>query len=179
MPGNNMTNANKKNQKHDVRDFMEKIVINAGVGRASQLANFEEKALVQISRDIAAITGQKPQIRKAVKSIAGFKLRQGQVIGLRSTLRRSKMVDFFERLIKIVLPRVRDCNGMDERLIDEEAIDAGGVLNIGLKEQFVFPELSAEESPLTFSLGINIVPKKKDRSAAIEEFRKLGVPLKK
>lgn len=156
------------------RNFLEKIVIDIGVGRMGQTPGFEEKGLVQVTRDLAEITGQAPQVRRAKKSIAGFKLREGQIVGLRVTLRRDKMVDFFERLITIVLPRVRDFNGLDPKNIDQ-----GGVLNTGIREQFVFPEISPEHSPISFSLGINMVPKVKDRDASEAVFRKLGVPLKK
>jgi large subunit ribosomal protein L5 len=160
-------------QRPEIRAFLEKIVIDAGVGRLSQQANFEDKILPQIMTDIGLITGQRPQVRKAKKSIAGFKVREGQIVGLKVTLRREKMVDFFERLITIVLPRIRDFIGLDEK-----NVDAGGILNIGIKEQGVFPEISLEQSPTTFSIGISIVPKKKNRQVAIEEFKKLGVPLK-
>jgi large subunit ribosomal protein L5 len=163
----------KTDYQKETRDFLEKIVVNAGIGRLSQQQSFEEKILPQISRDTALLCGQKPQVRRARKSIAGFKTRQGQIVGLRATLRGRKMVDFFERLIKIVLPRVRDFRGLASKLVD-----AGGALNIGFKEQFVFPEIEPEESPFTFSLGINIVPRKKNREAAIEAYRRLGVPLK-
>ncbi len=157
-----------------VTQFLEKIVIDAGVGRAAQNPNFEERGLPQVSRDIALIAGQKPQVRRAKKSISGFKVREGQIVGLKATLRRGKMVDFFERLVKIVWPRVRDFRG-----VDLGAVDRGGVLNVGFKEQFVFPEVKPEESPLSFSLGVSIVPRKKDRQWAIEKFRELGLPLKK
>ena len=148
--------------------------MNAGVGRASQQPNFEEKALVQVKHDLALISGQAPQVRRAKKSIAGFKIRQGQIVGVSVTLRGRKMIDFFARLITIVLPRVRDFSG-----IAPSAIDKGGALNIGFREQFVFPEINPEESPFIFSLGVNIVPRKKSRATAIDAYRRLGVPLKK
>ncbi len=160
--------------KKKVRSFLEKVVVDAGVGRLSQTPNFEEKALVQVSRDLAAITGQKPEIRRIKKSIAGFKVREGQIVGLRVTLRRDKMVDFFERLISIVLPRVRDFGGLDPKNIDQ-----GGVLNVGVREQVVFPEIEPEASPISFSLGIAIVPRLRQRAASVEKFEALGVPLKK
>lgn len=162
-----------KERTRDIRNTIEKIVINAGVGRASQQPGFEEKGLKEIERDLAAIAGQEPQIRPAKKSIAGFKIRQGQIVGLKVTLRDQKMVDFFERLITIVMPRVHDFRG-----INLSAIDAGGTLNIGFREQFVFPEINPEESPLSFSLGVNVVPREKGREAAVEAYRKLGMPLK-
>ncbi len=159
--------------KTEARKFLEKIVIDVGVGRLSSQPNFTEKGLVQIEKDLALIAGQKPERRPAKKSIAGFKIREGQVVGLRVTLRRKRMVDFFERLIKMVLPRVRDFGGLRP-----SSIDAAGVLNTGIKEQFVFPEINPEQSPLAFSLGISIVPKLKNREKALAVFKVLGVPLK-
>jgi large subunit ribosomal protein L5 len=156
------------------RAFLEKIVVNTGVGRASQMANFQDKIMPQITRDIAAMTGQMPQVRATTKSIAGFKTRAGQISGLRVTLRRDKMVDFFERFIRIVLPRVRDFGG-----ISLSNVDHSGSLNVGLKEQFVFAEINQEQSPYTFPFGVTIVPKVKHREAAIEIYRALGVPFKK
>ncbi len=129
---------------------------------------------MQVKRDIADMTGQAPQIRRAKKSIAGFKIREGQIVGLRVTLRKEKMVDFFERLVTIVLPRVRDFNGLELSNVDH-----GGTLNLGVREQIVFPEISPEASPITFSIGVSVVPRKKNHEKSLEEFRKLGVPLKK
>jgi large subunit ribosomal protein L5 len=162
------------NQRKEIRAFLEKIVVDVGVGRLSQTPNFEEKALVQVLKDVADVTGQRPQVRRATKSIAGFKIREGQIVGVRVTLRRAKMVDFFERLVTIVLPRVRDFTGLALG-----AVDNGGVLNIGVREQVVFPEIAPEQSPVTFSLGASIVPRVKDRKKAMEMYRKLGVPMKK
>jgi len=168
-------NAKKTNNDRVAsRKFLEKVVIDAGVGRLGQQPNFEEKTLPQVVRDLASISGQKAQTRKAKKSIAGFKLREGQIVGLRITLRREKMVDFFERLITIVLPRVRDFNGLEH-----SAIDHGGTLNVGVRDQLVFPEISPEKSPVSFSIGVSIVPKKKDRKIAEEVYKAFGVPMKK
>ena len=173
-----MTKVNAAKQKTgrqaELSRFLEKIVINAGIGRLSQQPNFEQKIQPQIVRDISAIAGQMPDLRKAKKSISGFKTREGQIVGVRVTLRRTKMVDFFERLITIVLPRLRDFRGIDTAFIDDV-----GTLNFGFTEQMVFPEINPEESPVTFSLGLNIVPRKKKREEAIAEYRKLGVPFKK
>ncbi len=172
-----MTKANavkpKTGRQAELSKFLEKIVINAGVGRLSQQPNFEQKIQPQVVRDISVIAGQMPELRKAKKSISGFKTREGQVVGVKVTLRRSKMVDFFERMITIVLPRLRDFRGIDTAFIDDV-----GTLNFGFTEQMVFPEINPEESPVTFSLGINIVPRKKKREEVIAEYRKLGVPLK-
>ncbi len=167
-----MATANENKRAREIRDVVEKIVVNAGVGRASQQPGFEEKALKEIRKDLAAISGQAAAVRPAKKSIAGFKIREGQTVGLRTTLRARKMVDFLERLITIVMPRVHDFRG-----INPNSIDAGGTLNIGFREQFVFPEISPEESPVSFSLGVNIVPRKKDRAGALAAYRRLGLPL--
>ncbi len=168
------TTAQSNTRQREIRNLLEKIVVNTGVGRLSQQPNFQDKGLASLKQDLAAVTGQQPQVRPAKKSIAGFKLREGQIVGLRVTLRDKKMVDFFERLITIVMPRVHDFRG-----ISLDALDKGGSLNIGFREQFVFPELSAEESQLTFPLGVNLVPREKDRAKALEAYRKLGVPLMK
>ena len=168
------TTKHTSENRVEIRAFLEKIVIDAGLGRASQQPNFEDKILVQVQRDLAAMTGQKPQTRAASKSIAGFKIREGQIVGVKITLRRARMVDFFERLIRIVLPRVRDFRGLEITNVDK-----GGVLNVGIKEHAVFSEILPEHSPHVFSLGISIVPKKKDQAAALEMYRHLGVPLKK
>jgi large subunit ribosomal protein L5 len=164
----------EQNKRKEIRTFAEKVVIDAGVGRLSQTPNFEEKALVQVKRDLAAMTGQAAQIRRAKKSIAGFKIREGQIVGLRITLRKEKMVDFFERLVTIVLPRVRDFSGLALSNVDH-----GGTLNLGVRDQLVFPEISPEQSPITFSIGVSVVPRRKDHQAALEAYRKWGVPLQK
>lgn len=163
---------NEKEFKNQIKGVIEKIVVNVGVGKmAVNQANFESKILPQIIKDISLITGQYPKITKAKKSIAGFKIREGQLVGLQVTLRNQKMVDFFSRLIKIVLPRVRDFSGIPLSKIDER-----GSINIGLKDQYVFPEINPEESIVQFSLGINIVSKIKNRKVAQEIYLKLGFP---
>ena len=164
----------QSDREKTMKTYLEKIVVNAGIGRLSQQPSFEEKLLPQVIRDLELIAGQRPQVRRAKKSIAGFKMREGQIIGLRVTLRHRKMVDFFERLITIVLPRVHDFRG-----VSDDSIDAGGVLNIGFREQFVFPEVNPEESPLTFSLGVNLVPRKRSRIAALDVYRAAGFPFAK
>lgn len=172
-PRNKDEQSNSKAHRVLAAQTIEKVVVNAGVGRASQQPNFEDKVLVQIMRDLSVMAGQKPQKRAAKKSIAGFKVREGQTVGLRTTLRGRLAVDFFERLITIVLPRVRDFTGLSP-----DIIDANGSLNIGFKEQLVFPEINPEESTFIFPLAVNIVPRKKDRAAALAAYHALGVPLK-
>lgn len=153
---------------------LEKIVINSGIGRLSQQSNFEEKILPEIIKEMSLITAQKPATTTAKQSIAGFKTRAGQIVGLKATLRRKKMYDFLERLIKITFPRVRDFRGIDLKNIDNK-----GNLTIGLKEQMVFPEINPETSKIDFGLEITIVSNVKKREEAIELYRQLGLPLKK
>ncbi len=161
-------------EKVTPKKLLEKIVVNIGTGKLSQLANFSDKVLPQIIKDLSAVTGQHPVQRPAKKSIAGFKLRQGTIVGLQITLRGQKMVDFFERLITIVLPRVHDFKGLKTN-----SVDAHGTLSIGFREQVVFPEISAEESQYTFPFGVNIVPKNGKKEEIVAAYKELGVPFAK
>ena len=156
------------------QDKVTKIVINVGVGRLSSQSSFDEKILPGIIKDLSLITGQRPVVCKAKKSIAGFKIRAGQAVGLKVTLRGHRMADFLERLIKITLPRLRDFRG-----VDFKNIDSGGNLTIGLKEQTVFSEITPENSLIDFGLEITIVSNAKDKEGAIELYKKLKIPLKK
>lgn len=153
---------------------IEKVVINVGFGRMSQQGGFEDKILPDILKDIALISGQKPATTKAKKSIAGFKIRQGQVVGAKATLRGKRMYDFLERLIKAALPRVKDFRG-----IDEKNIDSKGNLNIGLREHIVFPDINMETARVDFGLEISIVSNAKKREEAITLYKLIGIPLKK
>ena len=147
---------------------MTKAVVNIGIGKYSN----DDKIMKEIERDLTLITGQKPQPRKAKKSIAGFKVREGVVVGYRIILRRKRMYDFLERLINIALPRSRDFRGLELKNIDQL-----GNLNIGIKEQIIFTEVS--NSRLIFGFEIAIVTNSKDREIAVELYRALGFPLKK
>ena len=153
---------------------IEKMVVNVGIGRLSQQPNFEDKVMPELTKEIALITGQKPAITKAKKSISGFKIREGQTVGLKVTLRHRRMSDFLERLIKIVLPRLRDFRG-----IDLKSVDSGGNLTIGLREQMVFPEINPEISKVDFGMEISIVSNAKNKEEAVALYRSLGIPLKK
>ena len=153
---------------------IEKIVVNIGLGRMSQNSNFAEKMLPEVIKDLGIITSQKPVTTLAKKSIAGFKIREGQTVGLKVTLRKAKMNDFLERLIKIILPRVRDFRGINLKNIDQK-----GNLSIGFKENIVFPEISADNVKVDFGLETTIVIKAKSRKEAIEFYRLMGIPLKK
>ena len=164
---------NKESKKFNEKK-LDKIVINVGIGRLSQQPNFEEKILPEVANELALITGQKPAVTRAKKSIAGFKTRAGQIVGLKVTLRKKRMFDFLERLSKIVLPRLRDFRG-----IKLSNIDAGGNLTIGMKEQVVFPEINPEISKINFGMEITIVSNVRDHDKAVELYRALNVPLKK
>lgn len=153
---------------------IEKIVINVGLGKLRNQGNFDDKVLPEVMKELAFITGQKPASRRARKSIAGFKIRAGDTVGLQVTLRGRRMADFFTRFISIILPRVKDFKGIDLRQIDQN-----GNLNIGLREQFVFPEIHADQSKVNFGLQITIVPKSEYRKKAVELYRSLKAPLKK
>ncbi|MEK7636018.1 MAG: 50S ribosomal protein L5 [Patescibacteria group bacterium] len=152
---------------------IEKIVVNVGIGRLSQQPNFD-KNLEFILNDIALITGQKPALTSAKKSIAGFKIRAGQTIGLKITLRRLKMYDFIQRLINIVLPRMKDFRGISVNNVDES-----GNLNIGIKEHIIFPEISADTIKFDFGFQISIVSNAKTKEEAIELYKLLRIPFKK
>jgi large subunit ribosomal protein L5 len=153
---------------------LEKIVVNAGIGRLSSQPNFEDKILPELLKELSLITGQKPAARSAKVSIAGFKLRAGTVVGLKVTLRGKRMWEFLDKLVKVALPRVRDFRGLKK-----ESVDKSGNLTMGLKEQLIFPEISAETSKVTFGIEITLVPKLRDREKAMELYKELKIPLKK
>lgn len=154
---------------------IEKVVVNTGFGRYVSGKTREEQKKIEdfILRDLSLITGQKPALRKARKSIASFKLRKGMTIGAVCTLRRERMYDFLDRLIHIALPRTRDFKGIPLKSIDKE-----GNLTIGIKEHIVFPEVSPEKAKFIFGLEITIVTTAKNRKEAQELFKLLGFPLK-
>lgn len=154
---------------------LEKIVVNTSFGKLTTLADFSDKGLPEIQQAIAAITGQKPQDRPAKKSISGFKLREGTVIGLKVTLRGRKMMQFLEKVNTIVLPRVRDFRG-----IGMKGIDADGNLTFGIKEHTVFPEIVLENARVAFGVEITLVPHASlGREKAIAFYQKLGIPFEK
>jgi large subunit ribosomal protein L5 len=154
-------------------DQLEKIVVSCGVGKLRQAnAQFGEKVLPEIIKEFGLITGQKPSTTKAKKSISGFNVRQGEVVGLRATLRRRRMEDFLERVINVVLPRVRDFRGLNLK-----SVDKNGNLNIGFKEQIVFPEINPETSRVSFGLQVTVVPKTRNREKAVDFYREKGLPL--
>ncbi len=126
---------------------LEKIVVNMGVGEGSQ----DRKKIAAAVADLTAITGQKPVVTKAKKSIAAFKLREGMEVGCKVTLRRRRMYEFLDRLVTIALPRVRDFHGLSGR-----SFDGRGNLALGLKEQIVFPEIDYDKVDAIRGLDIVI-----------------------
>lgn len=153
--------------------MIEKIVINVGLGKLSQQPNFDDKILGGVMAQISQISGQKPKTTAAKKSIAGFKTRVGQVVGIMATLRGNRAKDFKNRLVISVLPRVKDFRGIPIRNIDEN-----GNLNIGIRECSAFPEINAEESTHNFGLQVTMVLSgTRSRDEAIDFYRKIGIPL--
>ncbi len=158
----------------NLKNTLDKVVINTGVGRLSSTPSFEEKGLKDIINEFSSITGQKPSTRAAKISIAGFKLRSGSIVGLKATLRGSRMKEFVTKLNSVVIPRLRDFRG-----ISLGNIDTNGNLSIGFKEHVVFPEVSQENTKVNFGLQVTFVPKFQDYNSALTLYRELGVPLKK
>jgi len=154
-----------------------KVVVNTGLGRimmAASQGKVRDELLNDLKKDFSLITGQWPKEGKAKKSISAFKTREGMTIGLSTTLRGKRMNDFLERLIKIVLPRVRDFRGIDQQAFDEK-----GNLNIGIKEMVVFSEVPAQSSKHLFGLEITAVTSAKTKEQAVELFKLSGFPIKK
>ena len=125
-----------------------KIVVNCGVGRATQQASLLEGAV----NDLRIITGQKPLVTKAKKSIAGFKLREGNAVGVKVTLRGDRMWEFFDRLITLAIPRIRDFRGLDP-----DGFDGSGNYNFGVTEQLIFPEIDYDKVDTPRGMNITIV----------------------
>lgn len=149
---------------------LEKIVLNMGVGDAL----IDSKYLDAAVKELEVIAGQKPVITKAKKSIAGFKLREGNKIGCKVTLRGDKMYIFLEKLIKIALPRVRDFRG-----ISKGSFDGRGNYTLGIKEQLVFPEVEYDSVIKTRGLDVVIVTTAKSNKEALSLLTGFGLPFRK
>ena len=149
---------------------LEKIVVNVGLGRAKD----DKKIIETASNTIRKITGQEPIDTVAKNSIAGFKLREGNKIGIKVTLRGIKMYEFADRLINIVLPRLRDFHG-----VKAGAFDKSGNYSIGFTDQSVFPELTFEETTTAHGLQVVFVVKAQDVNASRALLTKLGMPFEK
>jgi large subunit ribosomal protein L5 len=149
---------------------LEKIVLNIGLGRAMG----DKKVMEAANNTLRKITGQQPNETKAHKSIAGFKLREGNTIGLKVTLRDARMYEFLDRMINIVLPRLRDFHGVSQTSFDKQ-----GNYSIGFIDQSVFPELSFEETTTPHGLQVILVIKCKEMHQAKALLEGFGMPFEK
>ena len=148
---------------------LEKIVINMGVGKAMENKQRLESAV----QEMGLISGQKPVVTKARNSIAGFKLREGQEIGCKVTMRGSRMYEFLDRLISIAVPRIRDFRGLKK-----DSFDKFGNYSLGLSEQNIFPEINLDDIEFTQGMDIIMVVKNGSPEASFELLKLFGMPFK-
>ncbi len=148
---------------------LQKIVVNMGVGGAAG----DSKLLQGAINDMTVITGQKPCVTRARKSIAGFKLREGQAIGCKVTLRGDRMYEFLDRLLSTALPRVRDFRG-----ISVKSFDGRGNYSLGITEQLIFPEIDYDKIDRTRGMDITFVTNSGSNEASLALFKALGFPFK-
>jgi len=147
-----------------------KVTINSGVGRQSK-----DKAFIDLVVDsLTAISGQKPVLTVAKKSISAFKVREGDTVGVVASLRGQRMYDFVEKLIKITLPRVRDFRGLDEKMVDQQ-----GNMTIGFRDQTAFAEIKVDQIDKIHGLEVVISTTAGNRTAGLALFKALGFPFKK
>ena len=152
---------------------IEKVVLNMGVGAAGQTGG-DAKQLDGAVNDLATITGQKPAVTRAKKSIANFRLREGARIGAKVTLRGAQMYEFLDRLLNVALPRVRDFRGLPVK-----GFDGGGNYNLGLKEQIVFPEINYDRVDKVRGMNITICTSGKNDAEGKALLEALGMPFRK
>jgi large subunit ribosomal protein L5 len=148
---------------------VEKVTISMGVGKAIENKNRLDAA----ARDLGQIAGQKPALTRARKSVANFKLRKGQQIGVKVTLRGARAYEFLDRLISIVIPRIRDFRGLSPNAFDE-----AGNYNLGISEQVVFPEINLDKVEFVQGMNITIGVKARKRADSFELLKRLGVPFR-
>ena len=148
---------------------LEKIVLNMGLGEAMQ----DKKAIDEALDELGLIAGQKPRVNKARKSIANFKLREGSPIGVSVTLRGNRMWEFFDRLISVAIPRVRDFRGLNPR-----AFDGRGNYSVGASEQLIFPEIDFDKVEKIHGMDITIVTSASRDDLALALLRELGWPFR-
>jgi large subunit ribosomal protein L5 len=146
-----------------------KITLNEGVGDATQ----DKKIVEEAAEELSLITGQKAVITTSTKDVSNFKLRKGMPIGAKVTLRDVKMYEFLEKLIRVTLPRIRDFNGVAEKL------DGQGNYTLGLKEQIIFPEIDIDKNPRIHGLEITFVTTAKTDEEAYALLKEFGIPFKK
>ena len=148
---------------------LQKVVVNMGVGKALQDKNRMEQAAEQLS----LITGQKAQIRKAKKAVSGFRLREGNEVGCRVTLRGRRMYEFLDRLISVALPRIRDFRG-----VNPKSFDGHGNYSLGLSEQSVFPEIDPDKVTFVQGMDVTFVTSTNNDDEARELLRGFGMPFR-
>jgi large subunit ribosomal protein L5 len=148
---------------------LEKIVLNMGVGEATQ----NQKLLEKATEELTAIAGQKPLVRKARKSIANFKLREGQSIGAMVTLRGDRMWEFFDRLVSVALPRVRDFKG-----VSPKAFDGRGNYTLGVREQIIFPEVNYDQVEKISGLNVTVCTSARNDAEGKALLAHLGMPFR-
>lgn len=148
---------------------IEKVVVNIGVGEATQ----NPKALEASETDLSVITGQKPMITRAKKSIAGFKLRAGNAIGCKVTLRGNRMYEFLDRLLSLALPRLRDFRGLSPKSFDER-----GNYTIGITEQLIFPEINYDKIDKVRGMNITITTTAKNKDISLSLLKHFGFPFR-
>ncbi|MEX2008483.1 MAG: 50S ribosomal protein L5 [Candidatus Spechtbacterales bacterium] len=158
-----------------------KAVVNTGVGRVayqrrlrSASKQTEEELVADILQALSMVAGQRPKVVIANRSIAGFKLRAGTVVGMAVTLRGRRMYDFLGRLVHVALPRTRDFRG-----VSKKGVDKNGNLTIGIRDASIFPELSQQTNLQQFGFEVTLVTNTTDRAAALELFERLGIPFAK
>ena len=161
-------------ERFEYRSIMEvprvlKITVNMGVGEAKTNA----KALDSAVEELTAITGQRAQIRRARKSIAGFKIREGMPIGARVTLRGARMYEFLDRLVSIALPRIRDFRGLSA-----QSFDGRGNFSLGVREQIIFPEIDYDDIDNVRGLDVAITTSAKTDEEGLALLRELGLPFR-
>jgi large subunit ribosomal protein L5 len=162
----------KDNQYRSIMEVpkLTKITVNMGVGEATQNA----KALEAAVQDMTQITGQKPTITRARKSISNFKLREGNAIGCAVTLRRDRMYEFFDRLVSVAMPRIRDFRG-----VSEKSFDGRGNYSLGLKEQLIFPEIDYDKIDKIRGMTVSITTTARTDDEARQLLAELGMPFRK
>jgi len=168
VAGELMTQFNYKSKMQVPR--VEKVVVSAGVGEATQ----NKKLLDSIASEISLITGQKAVKTKARKSVAAFKVRQGQEIGAKVTLRGAVMWEFLDRLINVALPRVKDFRG-----VNAKAFDGNGNYSLGIEEQIIFPEIDYDKIEKVSGLNVAVITTAKTDQESRELLAKLGMPFSK
>ena len=149
---------------------LEKIVVNVGMGDAIQNA----KLMEAVSKDLAAIVGQRPVVRRAARAISNFKLKAGMPIGCMVTLRKARMYEFFDRLVNVAIPRIRDFRGTSS-----SSFDGRGNYNLGIGEQIIFPEIDYDKVEKIKGMNITIVTTARSDEEGFELLKDLGMPFRK